>query len=80
MNFFVRYYENVDHLSVDDASTKLLCSYFESLNNVMISIKSLLNKSNTNQTGVNVMRQNVADLQRFLKTGNFAVIKIELSS
>lgn len=53
---------------VDETSTKLLCSYFENLNDVMIDIKSSLKKSNTDHT--EVMHKNVQSLQRFLKDGN----------
>lgn len=55
---------------VDDASTKSLCSYFKSLNNVMAGLKSLLKKSHTDNSEVKEMRENVKKLHRFLKIGN----------
>lgn len=79
MDFFLRYYQNVDQSDVDDASTKMLCSYFDGLSDIMIDIESLLKTSNAGHTAVHAMRENVANLRRFLKIGNF-IIEIEYVS
>lgn len=66
MKFFSHYYQNVNQ---PDTSSKLLCAYFENLNDVMIDIKTMLKKSKTGQT--KTMRKNVGNLQRFLEIGKF---------